>query len=126
MHLVHQAQRGRKCSWCVIDLRHIRRWPMSRHSRFLYLITLVPASNPHKNGRVAPRIAWAVCLLVLSLCGANATPPQDQATLYFFNTSGWAVFPGKLTVLDNDKKVGGPTANSTSRYRSLRAIIPCG
>jgi hypothetical protein len=33
--------------------------------------------------------------------------PQDEATLYFFNTSGWTVFPGKLTLLDNDKKVGG-------------------
>ncbi len=37
---------------------------------------------------------------------AVASPPQqDQATLYFFNTSGWKVFPEKLTLLDNDKKI---------------------
>ena len=36
---------------------------------------------------------------------AASTPQQEQATLYFFNTSGWKVFPEKLTLLDNDKKI---------------------
>jgi hypothetical protein len=34
-----------------------------------------------------------------------SAPHQDQATLYFFNTSGWKVFPEKLTLLDNDKRI---------------------
>jgi hypothetical protein len=81
---------------------------MNRHPKFLSLITLIHASNPVKNGRGTPGIAWAAaCLLVLFLCSASATPPQDQATLYFFNTSGWTVFPGKLMLLDNDKMAGG-------------------
>jgi len=36
---------------------------------------------------------------------ATVAPQQDQATLYFFNTSGWKVFPEKLTLLDNDKRI---------------------
>ena len=36
---------------------------------------------------------------------AVPAPQQDRATLYFFNTSGWKVFPEKLTLLDNDKKI---------------------
>ncbi|HEY6386890.1 MAG TPA: hypothetical protein VIX91_14520 [Candidatus Acidoferrum sp.] len=44
-------------------------------------------------------------MIVLSLCCATAAPPQDQATLYFLNTSGWKVFPEKLTLLDDDKKI---------------------
>jgi hypothetical protein len=68
---------------------------------------LISASKPGKNGRRTPRIVRAVCLMVLALCCVNATPSQDQAMLYFFNTSGWTVFQGKLTLLDNDKKIGG-------------------
>ena len=48
---------------------------------------------------------WAVCLIVLSLCCAIAAAPQDQAMLYFFNTSGWSLGSRNQTLLDNDKKM---------------------
>jgi hypothetical protein len=66
---------------------------------------LIPAGNPVESGKGTRRIVWTVCLIVLSLCRATGAPPQDQAMLYFFNTSGWKVFPEKLTLLDNDKKI---------------------
>lgn len=50
-------------------------------------------------------------MTVLSLCSAAAAPQQDEATLYFFNTSGWKVFPEKLTLLDNDKKMAALNRN---------------
>ncbi len=64
-----------------------------------------PARYPAWSGRGTRRIIWAGCVTLLSLCCAAAAPQQDQATLYFFNTSGWKVFPEKLTLLDNDKKI---------------------
>ncbi len=66
---------------------------------------LIPADHPAKSVRRTRRIIWVVCLIVLSFCCATAAPQQDQVTLYFFNTSGWKVFPEKLTLLDNDKKI---------------------
>lgn len=72
---------------------------------------LIPAGHPAKCDRSTRRIIWAVCLIVLPLCCATAAPQQDQATLYFFNTSGWKVFPEKLTLLDNDKKIAALNRN---------------
>jgi hypothetical protein len=66
---------------------------------------LNPASHPARSGRGTRRIMWAGCLTVVSLCCATAAPQQDQATLYFFNTSGWKAIPEKLTVLDNGKNI---------------------
>jgi hypothetical protein len=39
------------------------------------------------------------------LCFAGAAPHEDEATLYFFNTSGWKAIPEKLTLLDNGQKI---------------------
>jgi hypothetical protein len=72
---------------------------------------LMPAARPAKRDRSTRRIIWAVCLILLPLCCATAAPEQDQATLYFFNTSGWKVFPEKLTLLDNDKKIAALNRN---------------
>jgi hypothetical protein len=72
---------------------------------------LIPAGHGARIGRRTRRIIWAVCLIVLSLCCATAAPQQDQATLYFFNTSGWKVIPEKLTLLDNDKKIAALNRN---------------
>ena len=36
---------------------------------------------------------------------ATAAPQQDQATLYFFNTSGWSLGTRNQTLLDNEKKI---------------------
>lgn len=66
---------------------------------------LNPKSHLARSDRGTRRIIWAGCLTLLSLCGAAAARGQDQATLYFFNTSGWKAIPEKLTVLDNGKKI---------------------
>jgi hypothetical protein len=69
---------------------------------------LIPVGDHRKIGLGPRKIVWAVCLIVLCLCCSNAAPQQDQATLYFFNTSSWKVFPEKLTLLDHDKKIAAP------------------
>jgi hypothetical protein len=77
----------------------------------------VSAGNPAESSKGTHPIALAVCLMVLSVCFATRATPQDQATLYFFNSSGWKVFPEKLTVLDNDKKIA-------AMYREYYVILP--
>jgi hypothetical protein len=66
---------------------------------------LVPTGHHVKSGQGTRRIVWALCLIVFSLCRATAAPKQDQATLYFFNTSGWSVGTRNQTLLDNEKKI---------------------
>jgi hypothetical protein len=67
---------------------------------------LISGSYHVKCDRGTRRIIWVVCLIVLSFCSVTAAAPQqDKATLYFLNTSGWKVFPEKLSLLDNDKKI---------------------
>jgi len=66
---------------------------------------LISAGDHGRSGHGTRKIVWAVCLIVLCLCSSTAAPQQDQATLYFLNTSSWKVFPEKLTLLDHDKKI---------------------
>jgi hypothetical protein len=78
---------------------------------------LTTPGNPARRDGTTRRVAWAVCLVVLSVCCAAGASPQDQATLYFFNTSGWKVIPEKLTVLDNDKKIA-------AMHREQYVVLP--
>jgi len=58
-----------------------------------------------RSGRRYRRITWVISLIALPACLAAGARRQDQATLYFFNTSGWKAIPEKLTVLDNSEKI---------------------
>jgi hypothetical protein len=65
----------------------------------------IHAGTSGRCGKGTRRIMLAICLIVLSRFCTAATPQQDQATLYFLNTSGWKVFPEKLALMDNDKQI---------------------
>jgi hypothetical protein len=50
-------------------------------------------------------VVSVICLLTLCLCCASGSPQQDQAILYFFNTSGWSVGARNQSLMDNGTKV---------------------
>jgi hypothetical protein len=65
----------------------------------------IPPVRSAESGRRYRRIACLVFQMALPVCLAARAPHQDQATLYFFNSSGWKAIPEKLTVLDNSEKI---------------------
>jgi hypothetical protein len=89
----------------VVPGRAAHHYDFGEREKEMKRTVLNPASHPARSGRGTRRIIWPGCLTVLSLCGAAAAPQQDQATLYFFNTTGWKVFPEKLALLDNDERI---------------------
>jgi hypothetical protein len=68
----------------------------------------IPALHQAGSGRRTHQMMWTFFLVALpfyfTAAAPHELPHEDQATLYFFNTSGWKAIPEKVTLLDNGRK----------------------